>query len=54
MTNFIEIKSIHGNTVLINVNQIEQISEGISADYNFIYLKIFVYSLHLGCCHLSL
>jgi hypothetical protein len=38
MTKFLEIKSIHGNIVLININQIAQISEGISVDYNFIYL----------------
>jgi hypothetical protein len=38
MCKFLEIKSIHGNIVLININQIAQISEGISVDYNFIYL----------------
>ncbi len=38
MNNFLEIKTVHGNIVLININQIAQISEGISVNYNFIYL----------------
>jgi hypothetical protein len=36
---FIEIKTIHGKNVLINIEQIEVIAEGISVDHNFIELK---------------
>lgn len=39
MTNFLEIKTIHGNIVLINVERIIQICEGIDYDYNFIWLN---------------
>ena len=38
MSNFIEIKTIHGNIVLINVAEIVQICEGIDLDFNFIWL----------------
>lgn len=39
MSKFIEIKTIHDRIVLLNVEQIEVIAEGISVDYNFIELK---------------
>ena len=38
MTNFLEIKTIHGNIVLINVGEIATIREGVDVDYNFIWL----------------
>jgi hypothetical protein len=38
MTKFLEIKSIHGNIVLINIDKIVQITEGIELDFNFIWL----------------
>lgn len=38
MTKFIEIKTIHGNIVLINVQLILSIQQGIDVDYNFIWL----------------
>jgi hypothetical protein len=36
MTNFLEIETVHGNIVLINVNHIATIIQGV--DVNFIYL----------------
>lgn len=39
MTNFLEIKTIHGNIVLINVERIIQICQGIDLDFNFIWLS---------------
>lgn len=36
MTKFIEIKTIHDRVVLIKIEQIEVISEGIEVDYNFV------------------
>ena len=38
MTNFLEIKTIHGNIVLININKIASIRQGVDVDFNFIYL----------------
>lgn len=38
MSNFIEIKTIHGNIVLINLIHIATIREGVDVDYNFIWL----------------
>lgn len=38
MTKFIEIKTVHGNIVLINVGEIATIREGVDVDYNFIWL----------------
>lgn len=38
MTNFLEIKTIHGNIVLINVDRIATIQQGIDLDFNFIWL----------------
>ena len=39
MTNFLEIKTIHGNIVLIKIERIIHISEGIDYGHNFIYLN---------------
>lgn len=39
MTKFLEIKTIHGNIVLINVEEIQIIAQGIDVNYNFIGLK---------------
>lgn len=39
MTNFLEIKTIHGNIVLINVERIIQICEGIDLDFNLIWIS---------------
>ena len=39
MTKFLEIKTLHGNIVLINVERIIQICEGIDLDFNFIWLS---------------
>lgn len=36
MTQFIEIKTIHDRSILLNIEQIQVVSEGIQADYNFI------------------
>jgi hypothetical protein len=36
MTKFLEIETVHGNIVLINVNHIATIIQGV--DVNFIYL----------------
>lgn len=38
MTKFLEIKTIHGNIVLINVDRIATIAQGIDLDFNFIWL----------------
>jgi uncharacterized protein YlzI (FlbEa/FlbD family) len=38
MTKFLEIKTVHGNIVLINVNHIATIRQGVDVNYNFIYL----------------
>jgi hypothetical protein len=38
MTNFLEIKTIQGNIVLINCNEIRTIQEGIDLDFNFVWL----------------
>ena len=38
MSNFLEIKTIHGNIVLINCNEIRTIQEGIDLDFNFVWL----------------
>lgn len=38
MTKFLEIKTVHGNIVLINVNHIATIRQGVDVDFNFIYL----------------
>ena len=37
MSNFLEIKTVHGNIVLINVAEIVQICEGIDVNFNFIW-----------------
>ena len=39
MTKFLEITTIHGNIVLINVEEIQIIAQGIDVNYNFIGLK---------------
>lgn len=39
MTQFIEIKTIHDKIVLISIEEIEVIREGISVNHNFIQLK---------------
>lgn len=39
MTKFLEIKTVHGNIVLINVEEIQIIAQGIDVNYNFIGLK---------------
>ena len=36
MTQFIEIKTIHDRLILLNIEQIQVVSEGIQVDYNFI------------------
>lgn len=36
MSKFIEIKTIHDRFVLLNVEQIEAVSEGIEVDHNFV------------------
>ena len=38
MIKFLEIKTIHGNIVLINCNEIRTIQEGIDLDFNFVWL----------------
>jgi hypothetical protein len=38
MTKFLEIKTVHGNIVLINIDKIVQITEGIELDFHFIWL----------------
>lgn len=39
MTKFLEIKNIYGKIVLINIEEIDNISEGIDVGYNFIWVK---------------
>jgi competence protein ComGF len=39
MNNFLEIQTIHDKIVLISVEEIEVIREGISVNHNFIQLK---------------
>jgi len=38
MTKFLEIKTIHDKIVLINVQLILSIQEGIDLDFNFVWL----------------
>jgi hypothetical protein len=38
MNNFLQIKTVHGNIVLINIDKIVQITEGIELDFHFIWL----------------
>ena len=38
MTKFIEIEDIHGSIVLINIDHIATIRQGVDVDYNFIWL----------------
>ena len=38
MTKFLEIKTVHGNIVLIKIDQIASIKQGINVDYNLIWL----------------
>ena len=39
MTKFLEIKNIYGKIVLINIEEIDNISEGIDIGYNLIWVK---------------
>lgn len=39
MTNFLQVKTVHETMVLIKIEQIITIEQGIDLNYNFIWLK---------------
>jgi len=39
MSKFIYLKNIHGNDILINIDEIQYVEDGIKEKYNIIWLK---------------